>query len=88
MCECGDLHARRVEVTYAELVAAQMAAAPHVLMRPRVFIDGASWCALYGSNIQEGVVGFGGSPEIACRNFDRAWRSRLASTAPEGGHRG
>lgn len=48
-------------------------AAPHVLMRPRVFADGAAWCVLYGENIMEGVCGFGDTPAEACAAFDKAW---------------
>lgn len=46
---------------------------PHVLMRPQVFMDGNSWIALYGENIQEGVTGCGDSPYLACVDFDRHW---------------
>lgn len=46
---------------------------PHVRMRPAVYLDGNQWCALYGTNIQEGVCGFGKSPADACAEFDRAW---------------
>jgi hypothetical protein len=42
-------------------------------MRPRVFIDGNLWCALYGDNLQDGVAGFGDSPELACIAFDAVW---------------
>lgn len=27
---------------------------PFVQLRPRVFLDGNMWCALYGDNIQDG----------------------------------
>lgn len=50
--------------------------APHVLMRPLVFPDGAAWCALYGEDIQQGVAGFGDTPEGACANFDHNWRTQ------------
>jgi len=36
---------------------------PHVLMRPKLSIDGDQWCALYGENLQDGVAGFGDSPD-------------------------
>ena len=59
----------------------QQAAAAHerpcVLWKPRLFIDGNQWCALFGENIQEGVVGFGDSPESAMWAFDAAWRKKL-----------
>jgi len=46
---------------------------PHVRMRPRLFIDGNQWCALYGENLQDGVAGFGDSPAHACAAFDQEW---------------
>ena len=59
----------------------QQAAAAHerpcVLWKPRLFIDGNQWCALLGENIQEGVVGFGDSPDAAMWEFDVAWRKKL-----------
>ena len=60
----------------------QQAAAAHerpcVLWKPRLFIDGNQWCALFGENIQEGVVGFGDSPEDAMWAFDAAWCKKLS----------
>lgn len=61
---------------YVACVAQDIVAAycsPHVLMKPKVYKDGNQWCALYGENIQEGVVGFGDTPELACKAFDLAW---------------
>ncbi|MET3790694.1 hypothetical protein [Aquamicrobium terrae] len=49
---------------------------PHVLMRPRSFPDGNMWCALYGENLQEGVAGFGKTPERAVADFDKNWREQ------------
>jgi hypothetical protein len=42
-------------------------------MRPALSLDGNKWIALYGENLQEGVVGIGDSPAEAMRDFDRAW---------------
>lgn len=57
---------------------------PFVLMRPRMFIDGNQWCALYGENLQDGVAGFGTSPAAASEDFDRAWYEKLPTReAPE-----
>lgn len=50
--------------------------APHVLMRPAIYPDGNQWCALYGANLQEGVAGFGDTPELACADFDKNWASQ------------
>lgn len=48
---------------------------PFMLMQGtvRVFKDGDAWCALYGVNLQEGVAGFGATPDQATRNFDKRW---------------
>jgi len=54
-------------------IAAEKQAKPHVLMRPKIYMDGDSWCALYGENIQDGVCGFGDSPEKAALSFDKKW---------------
>ena len=53
---------------------------PSVIYKPRLFIDGNQWCALYGENLQEGVAGFGKSPSLAMSDFDLNWFCR---TAPE-----
>lgn len=59
--------------------AAASITAPHALMRPRVFPDGNQWCALYGVNLQEGVAGFGDTPQAACAAFDVEWNTRKLS---------
>ncbi len=46
---------------------------PSVLFRPAMSIDGNMWCALYGDNLQDGVAGFGDTPDEAMRAFDQAW---------------
>jgi len=48
-----------------------------VLLRPKIFIDGNMWCALYGENLQDGVAGFGESPSKAMSDFDSAWFKKL-----------
>lgn len=65
----------RVQTTLSDLLA--MHERPSVLHRPRLYLDGDAWCALYGENIQEGVCAFGFSPEEAMRNFDVAWFQKL-----------
>lgn len=51
---------------------------PSTRMRPRLFIDGNKWCALYGENLQDGVAGFGDTPDAACWDFDKAWQKPLS----------
>lgn len=53
---------------------------PCVLWKPSLFRDGNQWCALLGENIQDGVVGFGDSPDAAMWSFDEAWREKLPPT--------
>jgi hypothetical protein len=60
-------------VLNAQMNAALAAAAPHVLMRPRLFVDGNQYCALYGDDLVDGCAGFGDTPAAAMDAFDRAW---------------
>lgn len=68
---------------YAEMatesvrIAASDHSRPSVLFRPEVYIDGDQWCALYGTDLQRGVVGFGDSPEEAMWNFDQEWAKKI-----------
>ena len=68
---------------HAEMAAnsVQCAAAswerPSVLFRPKLSLDGAAWCALYGENLQDGIAGFGDSPANAMWNFDMNWERKL-----------
>jgi hypothetical protein len=60
---------------------------PSAVFKPKVFLDGSLWCALYGENIQEGVAGFGETPGKACGDFDKNWnwsqeQIRAAKPAP------
>lgn len=51
---------------------------PSAIYRPAISIDGNQWCALYGENLQDGVAGFGDTPEAAMRAFDEAWNNENA----------
>ena len=46
---------------------------PFILLRPSIKLDGDAWCVLLGESIQEGVCGFGDTPEKAALAFDLAW---------------
>lgn len=59
------------------IIVAREMQRPSVLFKPRVFIDGNQWCALYGDNIQEGIAGFGDTVKSAMFNFDNEWNTRL-----------
>lgn len=53
---------------------------PFMLLRPKIYIDGNRWCALYGDNLQDGVAGFGDTPAKAAQQFDIEWLN--AKTPP------
>lgn len=57
---------------------------PSNRLRPRLFIDGNQWCALYGEDLQSGVAAFGESPALACAAFDKAWTTKLTNTKAHG----
>lgn len=67
----------------AEWKAALEAKRPFMLLRPRMFPDGSQWCALYGDNLQDGVAGFGDTPEKAAIQFDIEWLNARTSAPPE-----
>lgn len=50
---------------------------PSMMLLPKLFIDGDQWCALFGDNLQGGVVGFGDSPDEAYLDFDKEWYKKL-----------
>jgi hypothetical protein len=39
------------------------------------FKDGDNWCVLLGTNIQEGIAGFGDTPLRAIRDFNKHFTS-------------
>lgn len=47
--------------------------APHRIYGAKLSKDGNQWCWLYGENLQEGIAGFGDTPALAAKEFDRAW---------------
>jgi len=55
---------------------------PSFALKPRVFPDGNMWCALYGENLQEGVAGFGETPEAAACDFDNNWWGQKLNIPP------
>jgi len=46
---------------------------PFMLLKPSMTKDGDKWCALYGTDIQTGVCGFGATPHDASIDFDLNW---------------
>lgn len=51
---------------------------PSAVYRPRLFLDGAAYCALYGENLMDGCAGFGDTAEAAMVDFDRNWLQQKA----------
>ncbi len=70
-----DFAAEMIKRAWAQ--AAYDHSTPAAIFRPRVFIDGDKWCALYGENLQDGVAGFGDSPALAVWDFNEAWNKKL-----------
>jgi hypothetical protein len=57
---------------YKEIASRELTR-PFMILMPKIFMDGNKWCALYGENIQDGVAGFGDTPEMASKDFDKSW---------------
>ena len=68
---------RRIEAAYWELDYWETKSQPFFVTGARLFPDGDKWCALFGTNIQEGVCGFGASPDEAKDAFNKAWYEKL-----------
>lgn len=58
------------------------AARPSVLFRPRLFLDGSQYCALYGEDIMAGCAGFGDTASDAMANFDKNWNEQKLKEQP------
>jgi hypothetical protein len=69
---------------YAWQIEASEQSRPSVLYKPKIYIDGDKWCALYGENIQDGVAGFGNSPREAMNDFDTEWNKPLNKLSDKG----
>ena len=55
---------------------------PCSIYRPKLFVDGNLWCALYGEDLQNGVAGFGDSPYLAMQDFNKNWYASLQVSLP------
>ena len=69
-------HAASIAGEEARISAAEYSR-PSVVWKPKLFVDGNQWCALFGENLQDGVAGFGDSPANAMLDFDNAWSTKL-----------
>jgi hypothetical protein len=52
------------------------------LLRPKFSQDGDQFCFLYGSNIQDGIAGFGGTPAEAAGDFFKVFYERKPLNPP------
>ena len=51
------------------------------VLKPCLSLDGDQYCWLLGSNVQDGVAGFGKSRYLAALDFNRAFRAELPAMA-------
>jgi hypothetical protein len=80
--EAFDMGMTRQILQEEFLSAAHEMQRPSVLYRPTISADGTAWCALLGDNLQEGVAGFGDTPDAAMRDFDIVfWKSPTPTAA-------
>ena len=47
------------------------------ILKPQLKVDGNQWCVLYGDNLQEGIAGFGSTPEKAILDWNSQWVKEL-----------
>ena len=76
-CWTAEIEQRQIAHLYAERNR------PFHHMRPRMFIDGDQWCCLYGDGIQDGLAGFGASPNEAANAFDNAFYAKIPEKTNE-----
>ena len=51
-------------------------ARPSFVFKPKIYPDGNIWCALYGEDLQNGICGFGNTPDDACADFDKNFQNQ------------
>ncbi len=56
--------------------AASEYAVASAVYRPKIYMDGNEWCAIYGDDITCGVCGFGATPALAVSDFNDRWYGR------------
>jgi hypothetical protein len=61
---------------------------PSYWLRPRLERIGQKWRALYGENPQDGVAGFGNTPDEAFADFDEKWFTHRGPSAFRGNAKG
>lgn len=76
----GDWSYQQRHFQEATWLVANQWSRPSVLFKPRLFVDGNAYCALYGDDLQSGCTGFGATAAEAMEDFDQNW---LKTIAPE-----
>jgi|KBSMisStandDraft_5_1062788.scaffolds.fasta_scaffold2433374_2 hypothetical protein len=66
----------RMQAAELEYQRAAELARPFYLLNPKIGIDGNMYCFLHGSNLMEGVAGFGETAELAAIDFDKNWKNQ------------
>lgn len=74
-----EVFANQVQMTANEISAAYCA--PHVVWKVIPIPDGDMWSCLLGSNLAEGIAGFGSTPAAAAADFDTAWHAAQTPAA-------
>ena len=54
-------------------------------LKPTLSVDGNQWCFLYGDNLQEGVAGFGDTPNLAMMDFNYNWYNQTIQQSDKSG---
>lgn len=75
MHECFDVSWQKSILQEQIVSVGNQMSRPSAIYRPKLFPDGNMWCALYGDDLQNGVSGFGKTPDEACYAFDQAWHA-------------
>jgi hypothetical protein len=61
-------------VVTMEFSRAEFLSRPSVMLELIPYQDGNMWGVLLGRNLQEGISGFGKTPDEAMLDFDRHWK--------------
>ena len=82
-----DAATRAFDISYVTPLAQQLISTlqsdycrPSAVFRPRLFLDGNMYCALYGDDLMNGCAGFGETADAAMWDFDKNWTTQKAPT--------
>jgi hypothetical protein len=67
----------RAAAERAELYFLAHPGSPSAIRRPQLYLRNGTWVALLGSNVRDGIVGFGLTVEGALRAFDAVYLNAL-----------